>query len=676
MNIQRLRGRALAVLMGFVIVAATAGTAPQAAGAAVSDPVDPAAPMGVSSWGSDRLDLFGKGVDGTLKHKVFNGRWSGWESLGGAITSGPSAVSWGSGRIDVVARGVNGDVQHRAYSNGTWGSWESLGGGILNEPSITSWGSNHLDVFVRGTNNAIYQRTWTGSWGASWVSLGGVSTSSPAAASWASGRIDLFMRGTNNALYHRWYSSGAWSSSTWQNLGGTLTSAPAAFSLRSGHVEIFVRSTGNSLWHKWYNSSGWSSWTGLGGSLATAPTVADWSSTRADVFARGTDQTLQHIYMASGAWTTWRAEFDAAPTLPVPQYSPTVAMQASPAAGATIGTLEYAYVDNLGRIVSGHQPDPANASSVQWTVISGNDAFRGPAGLVEQPDGRLQISAQHTQSDVQVRAQTTKGASTWTPWIDQGGAMGGPVTVARQSDGSVVLLALDSAGKPWYITQSSVAGSYGTWHSLGTATLTDSLNAVLGQTGLQVFGTDTTGAVLTATLFATGTVTAWSSLGGAGFTGKPAVVVYPGYRMRVFAQAADGTIVTKIQDGSLAWPAAWSPVGSQIAAGSPVAILSPLTGKTEVLVRGADGSIFSTGETVQGSGIWRDWVSVLQGGDVAATDPTMLGYNDGTGLRWAFLFRTIDQVSRLYTVETSLAALATGDQGLAFHATALPAPPA
>jgi hypothetical protein len=254
--------------------------------------------------------------------------------------------------------------------------------------------------------------------------------------------------------------------------------------------------------------------------------------------------------------------------------------------------------------------------------------------------------------------------------------MDGPVTVARQADGSVALLALDATGKPWHLTQSSVAGPYGTWRSLGTTTLTGQLSAVPGQNGLQLFGTDTSGAVLTATLYATGTATAWTNLGGTGYTGTPAAVVYPGYRMRVFARTATGTIVTKIQNTSLAWPTAWSPVGSQTAAGAPVAVLSPLNGKTEVLVRGTDGNVYSTGETAQGSGTWRDWVPVLQGSDVAATDPTILSYNDGVGLRWGFLFRTADQASRFYTVETTLAARTAQDQGPAFHANALPAPPA
>ncbi|HZM78958.1 MAG TPA: hypothetical protein VFC19_24785 [Candidatus Limnocylindrales bacterium] len=648
---------------------------PGPASAGVSDPVDPAAPMGVASWGVNRLDLFAKGTDGTLKHKIYNGRWSGWESLGGSITSGPSAVSWGPGRLDVVARGVNGDVQHIGYFNGNWGVWGSLGGGIVGEPSITSWGDHHLDIYVRGTNNATYHKAYTGSWQASWTSIGGTASSSPAAVAWASGRMDVFVRGGGNSIYHRWFTGGKWSTA-WENLGGTLSSAPAAFSWRSGHLDVYARNTSNGISHKGF-SSGWSGWLSIGGTVATAPTVVDWGSSRVDVFARGIDQTLQHATY-SGSWQGWRTETDAAPTLPVRQYSRTVAMQASPPSGALIGPIEYGYVDNIGRIVSGHQPDPANANSVQWTVISGNEAFTGPPGLVEQPDKRLQVNAMHTRGDVRARAQTTAGASTWTSWLNQGGGMASPVTVARQTDTNVILLAVDASGGLWYLRQSNVGGPYETWRSLGAIGLKDAPTVVTGQDGLQLFGVNTSGAVVTATLFPAGTVSAWTNLGSIGATNAPAAVVYPGYRMRVFAQAADGTIVTKMQDATLAWPAAWTVVGTQVAAGAPAAVLSPLSGKTEILMRGNDGNIYSTGETMQGSGVWREWVAVLQGSDIAATDPTVLTYNDGFGLRWAFLFRTPDQQSRLYTVDTVTAASATyasSDQKPLFRAQNLPAPP-
>jgi hypothetical protein len=244
-----------------------------------------------------------------------------------------------------------------------------------------------------------------------------------------------------------------------------------------------------------------------------------------------------------------------------------------------------------------------------------------------------------------------------------------------------VLLALDSAGGLWLMPQPSVSGPYRTWTSLNVTGVSALPAVVPGRDGLQLFVVNTAGAVSTATLSLTATVSAWTSLGGTGLSGTPAIVVYPGYRMRVFGRAADGTVMTKAQDGALAWPQEWSPVnGPGIAAGSPAAVLSPLSGRTEVVVRGAGGAIFSTGETTQGSGVWREWVQVLQGADSAATDPTILSYNDGSALRWAFLFRTADQQSRMYTVETGVFGLAarTGSGGdmPVFAARSLKTPPA
>ena len=44
-----------------------------------------------------------------------NSGWSGWESLGGKLTSGPAAASWSEGRLDVFARGTDNALWHRWY---------------------------------------------------------------------------------------------------------------------------------------------------------------------------------------------------------------------------------------------------------------------------------------------------------------------------------------------------------------------------------------------------------------------------------------------------------------------------------------------------------------------------------------------------------------------------------
>ncbi|HEY4026682.1 MAG TPA: hypothetical protein VGO86_09645, partial [Candidatus Dormibacteraeota bacterium] len=118
----------------------------------------------------------------------------------------------------------------------------------------------------------------------------------------------------------------------------------------------------------------------------------------------------------------------------------------------------------------------------------------------------------------------------------------------------------------------------------------------------------------------------------------------------------DGSIVTKKQDSSGAWPQAWDTVGTFSAAGSPAALLSPVTGQTEVVARATDGTLWSTGETQAGSATWRAWVSVSQLNpstglpEVAATDPTSFAVNGAASYTWAFVFIRDDGARRVYTV--------------------------
>ena len=248
---------------------------------------------GVCSWASGRLDVFVRGTDNALWHKWYSGGWSGWESLGGVITSDPAAVSWGPNRIDVFARGTDNALWHKWWNGAAWSGWESLGGVLTSGPAVCSWASGRLDVFVRGTDNALWHKWYSGGW-SGWESLGGVLTSDPAAVSWSSGRIDVFVRGTDNALWHKWY-SGGWSG--WESLGGVLTSSPGVSSWASGRLDVFVRGTDNAMWRKWY-SGGWSGWESLGGVLTSAPDAVSWGANRIDTFVRGTDNALWHKWWA------------------------------------------------------------------------------------------------------------------------------------------------------------------------------------------------------------------------------------------------------------------------------------------------------------------------------------------------------------------------------------------
>jgi hypothetical protein len=369
-------------------------------------------------------------------------------------------------------------------------------------------------------------------------------------------------------------------------------------------------------------------------------------------------------------------------SVPVVQNSRVTALQIAPQGGASVGTLEYAYVDNIGRLVHGHQTNLDDFSSVAWTVISNQLAFSGQPALGQQQDARLQMVGRNTDSAEWTNTQTTATPPVFdtNAWMDQGGLAFSPPAVGRESDGRLIQFATDSNGVLWTLTQTAVNSRYGVWAGLGDADLVGTPTVVKVSNGIRVFALDTAGAVKTALLSA-GTLSAWTSLGGSGFTGSPAVVVSPGFSLRVVVRAADGSIVTKKQDSAGAWPATWSPVGTGTfsAAGSPAGLLAPVSGRTEVVARGNDGVIYSTGETSPGSGAWRAWVPASDTSEVAVTDPTSFAVTGASSYSWAFVFVRNDGVRRVYSVfETtglSGAARESGSGTPRFTGHSLPAPP-
>jgi hypothetical protein len=336
-----------------------------------------------------------------------------------------------------------------------------------------------------------------------------------------------------------------------------------------------------------------------------------------------------------------------AASVPIDHFSAVAAMQATPASGAAVGTLEYAYTDNIGRLVHGHQSDPNSFSSVQWTTVSGLEAYSGKPALGEQANGLVQLVGHNVSGAVWTDTEATKDPVAWGPWVNEHGAMASHAALARQSDGTLVTFAVDGNGVLWALPENGANGPYTGWISLGIGGLVGTPVTVTTSAGVQVFALDSTGDLKTA-LFSNRMVSGCTGLGGIGLNGSPSVVLLPGSKLRVFARAADGSIVTQAQGASGVFPSVWDTVGAFSSGGSPSALLDPVTGVIEVVARDAAGAIFSTGETAQGSGVWRDWVDTTLAGDVAATDLTAFPFTTGSATTWAFVFRLGDNTVRFY----------------------------
>ncbi|WP_406731733.1 tachylectin-related carbohydrate-binding protein [Streptomyces sp. NBC_01794] len=368
-----------------------------------------------------------------------------------------------------------------------------------------------------------------------------------------------------------------------------------------------------------------------------------WPVNRVQVGTSGW-QNLLSVSAAPDSCKILASHTPAAPARAQETYTRASVMQSS------TGSLEIAYTDNIGRLVHGRMKDASNINDVQWTTLSGNEnAFTGQPSLAEHTDGRVVVSAHNTSGSVWQRNQTAKSAADWGSWTDLAGAMAQQAVTAKTPSGLLAQFAADKDGKPWYRLQAAANGSFKGWMPLAGTGFTGPFTTVVVQDGIQLFGKDASGLLSTALFKDDGTLSAWTPLGAQAITGTPAPVVYPGYRIRVFATDPNGTVVSTTQSTAGGAYGDWTPVGDLTAKGSPSAVISPLNGITEIVVRGADDTIYSTGETTQGSGAWRTWRSVSV--ETAATEPTAFAYTNASGPTWAYSFRTADNQTRIYQVQ-------------------------
>jgi len=142
----------------------------------------------VASLSSNQLSVFGTWSDQTLRMKTLTGTtWSGWQSLGGLLTSVPTTTSWAYNSLSVCALGTDQALWCRNHVRGTWGTWYSLGGNFHADstyggatPVSISSDSWSIDVFaqVGADDFSVWHRQGTFDSGCgcldwdSWESLG------------------------------------------------------------------------------------------------------------------------------------------------------------------------------------------------------------------------------------------------------------------------------------------------------------------------------------------------------------------------------------------------------------------------------------------------------------------------------------------------------------------------
>jgi hypothetical protein len=214
-----------------------------------------------------RLAVFGRGSDNALwwNHETSDGTWMGWQSLGGSLTSKPSAATDPAGRmLSVFVRGTDGSIFSRTLTASGWTGWQYRGGVLLagTAPSA-AYGARGLLISAVGTDRHVY--LYADFAGYAFRNIGAQTTSSAGvtAVHGASGDVAMvFVRGTNGALYAKQVTNPATSpNGAWKSLGGSLTSGIAATTAAGGAYSTVGALGGDSqFWMRqgtWPSLGGW-----------------------------------------------------------------------------------------------------------------------------------------------------------------------------------------------------------------------------------------------------------------------------------------------------------------------------------------------------------------------------------------------------------------------------------
>jgi hypothetical protein len=165
-------------------------------------------------------------------------------------------------------QGTDGALWHKWWNGASWSGWESLGGKLTSSPAAT-WGvqetpANDVHVFVRGSDGAVWQKYYQYGW-STWTSLGG--QVAPNTGPGVDEALHLFVQGTDNQL---WFKSAYGAGTAWRTLGGAppealSTSSPGAGLPPDDHSVVCVSSTSGTVWYSTISLTGvWDTWYSAG----------------------------------------------------------------------------------------------------------------------------------------------------------------------------------------------------------------------------------------------------------------------------------------------------------------------------------------------------------------------------------------------------------------------------
>jgi len=173
--------------------------------------------IAVTANADGRLELFGVGRDGGLVHMwqtAPNNGWSGWERLGspGSISQVTAACD-DNGVLQVLALGLDGRVvgmRQDSAGRGPWHGWDRVGDDrSFQSITLARHADGHLQVFGIAADRTIWyawkarQTLVATTWTDTWRSLGGSAVALSVGLN-ADGRMEVFAIDGAGKLRHTW----------------------------------------------------------------------------------------------------------------------------------------------------------------------------------------------------------------------------------------------------------------------------------------------------------------------------------------------------------------------------------------------------------------------------------------------------------------------------------------
>lgn len=409
----------------------------------------------------------------------------------------------------------------------------------------------------------------------------------------AAGRGVLYARTRTGVLYRYRYhaDSGRWLSFGKQ-VGAGWGIYDRVFSA-GGDVLYAVRPDATMWWYRWdENTETWISNTGR----QVGAGWVDWATT-------GVPNACMRVGTSIPARPAVPAQPNGAMTL----------------LGTSDNHVHLSYVDAEGRATYAEATDLSGATSVGFAVVPGFTGVTATTALTEYQDGTVLLTANGTDADM--RESTRDAADVWATPARGGGFLATAPTSARLTASTVATFGLDANFGLWARRQTTANGPLQGWVGVGGTPLTHQrLTVVPTSTGVRIIGLGRDGQFHTAT-YENSVLSAWTPLGGSGFTGTASAVKMPDGTLQVFATDSTGAVRTQRQTTS-GFPGTWTTLTGTTAAGNPSAIMAP-DGALQVVVRGTDDYLYYASQSAPGATTFEPW-RIITTQDQTSTDPTAL----------------------------------------------------